>query len=67
MYDCETEYSFLFILYLRFYYINLTNDSILLLDLYASINVFMWLAYTYQISAAGGMVFNSFLSASITP
>jgi len=41
MYDCETEYSFLFILYLRFYYINLTNDSILLLDLYASINVFM--------------------------
>jgi len=26
------------------------NDSRLLLDLYASINVCMWLAYTYQIS-----------------
>jgi len=39
IYDCGTEFSF----------VCLTNDSRLLLDLYASINVCMWLAYSYQI------------------
>jgi len=41
--------SFVYLIF-AVYYINLANNRRLILDLYACVNVCIWLAYTYQIS-----------------
>ena len=46
-YDCKTKCSFVYLIFAVLLYINLTNDSRLLLDLCPSINVCMWLVVWY--------------------